>query len=190
MIEDYELWSGRELAHACVMQAPCMHGSHCAAAGLVDVEVLKMLFTAAQPPGIMCASELVPAGSRPLHLPASDRHAAGDAATPPWPSAQPELHAVEEGQGTHFIILTFSQQSRLHLVNKQAHVCQAALPAKGGEPAALDRLHHYLWGTDAVADYFNTRNGMLGADYSTKFSAWLVSRPARPSRGTAACLCL
>ena len=69
-------------------------------------------------------------------------------------------------------------------------VCQAALPAKGGEPAALDRLNHYLWGTDAVADYFNTRNGMLGADYSTKFSAWLVSCPAGPTQGPADCLCL
>ncbi len=30
---------------------------------------------------------------------------------------------------------------------------------KGGEAEALKRLHHYLWGSDAVADYFNTRNG-------------------------------
>ena len=39
---------------------------------------------------------------------------------------------------------------------------------------ALARLQHYLWGSDAIADYFNTRNGMLGPDYSTKFSAWLA----------------
>ncbi len=30
---------------------------------------------------------------------------------------------------------------------------------RGGEAEALKRLKHYLWGTDAVADYFNTRNG-------------------------------
>ena len=45
---------------------------------------------------------------------------------------------------------------------------------QGGETAALARLNHYLWGTDALATYFDTRNGMLGADYSTKFSPWLA----------------
>ena len=30
---------------------------------------------------------------------------------------------------------------------------------KGGEAEALKRLQHYLWSSDAVADYFNTRNG-------------------------------
>ncbi|XP_061166164.1 eIF-2-alpha kinase GCN2-like [Saccostrea echinata] len=44
----------------------------------------------------------------------------------------------------------------------------------GGESVALDRLHHYLWDTDAIATYKETRNGMLGADYSTKFSVWLA----------------
>lgn len=39
---------------------------------------------------------------------------------------------------------------------------------------ALQRLQYYLWDTDLVADYFNTRNGMLGGDYSTKFSPWLA----------------
>lgn len=44
---------------------------------------------------------------------------------------------------------------------------------KGGESVALARLKYYVWESEAVADYFNTRNGMLGADYSTKFSPWL-----------------
>ena len=52
---------------------------------------------------------------------------------------------------------------------------QAALNAKGGESAALERLKHYLWDTDCLASYFDTRNGMLGPDYSTKFSAWLAA---------------
>lgn len=42
----------------------------------------------------------------------------------------------------------------------------------GGESVAIDRLHHYLWETDAIATYKETRNGLLGADYSTKFSVW------------------
>ena len=29
----------------------------------------------------------------------------------------------------------------------------------GGETAGLARLQHYLWGSDAVATYFDTRNG-------------------------------
>lgn len=48
------------------------------------------------------------------------------------------------------------------------------LEFKGGETVALKRLHYYLWDSDLVADYFNTRNGMLGGDYSTKFSPWLA----------------
>ena len=51
---------------------------------------------------------------------------------------------------------------------------QAAIVFKGGETAALQRLKHYLWDTRCVSDYFNTRNGMLGPDYSTKFSPWLA----------------
>lgn len=42
----------------------------------------------------------------------------------------------------------------------------------GGESVAINRLHHYLWETDAIATYKETRNGLLGADYSTKFSVW------------------
>ncbi|KAF6262584.1 cryptochrome DASH1 [Scenedesmus sp. NREL 46B-D3] len=44
---------------------------------------------------------------------------------------------------------------------------------QGGEAGALARLHHYLWGSDLVATYFDVRNGMLGGDYSTKFAPWL-----------------
>ena len=51
---------------------------------------------------------------------------------------------------------------------------QPAIDFVGGEPAALARLQHYLWGTNAIADYFNTRNGMIKTDDSTKFSPWLA----------------
>ena len=57
---------------------------------------------------------------------------------------------------------------------------QAALPARGGETAALARLQHYLWGSDAARTYFDTRNGMLGPDFSTKFSPWLAAGCASP----------
>ena len=51
---------------------------------------------------------------------------------------------------------------------------QAALDFKGGETAALQRVKYYLWDSDLLADYFNIRNGMLGGDYSTKFSPWFA----------------
>jgi len=44
---------------------------------------------------------------------------------------------------------------------------------EGGESAALARLNYYLWDRDLLATYFDSRNGMLGGDYSTKFSSWL-----------------
>ena len=54
------------------------------------------------------------------------------------------------------------------------YLAQGVLNFHGGEQAALKRLHHYLWDTDAAATYFDTRNGMLGPDYSTKLSPWLA----------------
>lgn len=50
----------------------------------------------------------------------------------------------------------------------------SAFPFSGGETAALQRLKSYLWDTNAVAQYKETRNGLIGSDYSTKFSPWLA----------------
>jgi deoxyribodipyrimidine photo-lyase len=51
---------------------------------------------------------------------------------------------------------------------------RAVLPFQGGERRALERLRYYLWESDQVQKYKFTRNGMLGADYSSKFSPWLA----------------
>ena len=51
---------------------------------------------------------------------------------------------------------------------------------KGGENAALGRIHEYFWKTDQLKVYKETRNGMLGPDYSTKFSPWLASGSLSP----------
>lgn len=45
---------------------------------------------------------------------------------------------------------------------------------KGGERAGYERLKHYFSQTKAISNYKQTRNGLIGADYSTKFSAWLA----------------
>ncbi|WP_010179082.1 DASH family cryptochrome [Aquimarina agarilytica] len=51
----------------------------------------------------------------------------------------------------------------------------SAFPFKGGENAALDRLHNYIWVSKKISYYKKTRNGLLGSDYSSKFSAWLAN---------------
>ena len=51
---------------------------------------------------------------------------------------------------------------------------RGVMPFPGGEEAALKRLKHYLWDSDSLSTYFETRNGMLGADYSSKFAPWLA----------------
>lgn len=51
---------------------------------------------------------------------------------------------------------------------------RSAFPFKGGETAALQHLHSYFWDKDLAKTYKKTRNGLLGTDFSTKFSAWLA----------------
>lgn len=51
---------------------------------------------------------------------------------------------------------------------------RAVLPFTGGETAAIARLKDYFWTRDRLRIYKETRNGMVGADYSSKFSPWLA----------------
>ncbi len=51
---------------------------------------------------------------------------------------------------------------------------RAVLTFQGGETAGLARLQHYIWDADCLKDYKQTRNGMLGPNYSSKLSAWLA----------------
>ena len=39
---------------------------------------------------------------------------------------------------------------------------------------AWNRVEHYLWDTEKLSEYKETRNGLIGADYSSKFSPWLA----------------
>lgn len=50
----------------------------------------------------------------------------------------------------------------------------------GGESAALSRVYEYFWKKDLLKLYKETRNGMLGPDYSTKFSPWLATGSLSP----------
>lgn len=51
---------------------------------------------------------------------------------------------------------------------------RAVLQFKGGTMAGLERLNYYLWDTELLANYKQTRNGLIGGDYSSKFSPWLA----------------
>jgi len=52
---------------------------------------------------------------------------------------------------------------------------RAAIKFIGGETEAIKRLNHYFSETQCLSKYKETRNGMVGEDYSSKFSAWLAS---------------
>ena len=51
---------------------------------------------------------------------------------------------------------------------------RGVLNFKGGESEAIKRLEDYFWQSDCLRNYKETRNGMLGANYSSKFSPWLA----------------
>jgi deoxyribodipyrimidine photo-lyase len=51
---------------------------------------------------------------------------------------------------------------------------RAAIQFKGGETEAINRLNHYFFETKSLSTYKETRNGMVGSNYSSKFSAWLA----------------
>ncbi|WP_016990033.1 DASH family cryptochrome [Flavobacterium sp. ACAM 123] len=51
---------------------------------------------------------------------------------------------------------------------------RAAIQFKGGETAAMQRLNYYFYETKKLSVYKETRNGMVGEGYSSKFSAWLA----------------
>jgi deoxyribodipyrimidine photo-lyase len=86
---------------------------------------------------------------------------------PPFPSPQrlPALPAIEPGELPNLHQLGLEPPST---------DSRAVLPFQGGETAGLARLKEYIWTRDRLRVYKETRNGMVGADYSSKFSPWLA----------------
>ncbi|WP_373522106.1 DASH family cryptochrome [Aquiflexum sp.] len=58
--------------------------------------------------------------------------------------------------------------------SKTANSKLGVLDFKGGEDEGKKRLQEYFWEKDLLKTYKETRNGLLGADYSSKFSPWLA----------------
>ncbi|MEM9164720.1 MAG: DASH family cryptochrome, partial [Cyanobacteria bacterium P01_F01_bin.4] len=59
---------------------------------------------------------------------------------------------------------------------------RGVLQFQGGETAGFERMQHYFWQADCLRRYKETRNGMVGADYSSKFSPWLALGCLSPRR--------
>ena len=59
---------------------------------------------------------------------------------------------------------------------------RASIVFKGGEKEGLKRLNYYLFESALVKDYFNSRNGLLGGDYSSKLSPWLAQGCLSPKK--------
>ena len=51
---------------------------------------------------------------------------------------------------------------------------RAVMSFAGGETAGIARVEEYIWARDLLKSYKQTRNGLLGSDYSSKFSPWLA----------------
>jgi len=51
---------------------------------------------------------------------------------------------------------------------------QAGFEWKGGETEGLRQLRYYLWDSDLITNYKESRNELLGRDFSSKFSPWLA----------------
>ena len=51
---------------------------------------------------------------------------------------------------------------------------RAVLRFRGGATAAAERIDAYVWSGDRLKTYKKTRNGMVGADDSSKLSPWLA----------------
>merc|ERR1712176_1441676 len=70
--------------------------------------------------------------------------------------------------------LGYSTQEIQELEKEEGDSNRDGMKFIGGESHALHRVKDYIWDKDLLKVYFDTRNGMLGSDYSTKFSPWLA----------------
>ncbi|WP_369993689.1 DASH family cryptochrome [Winogradskyella sp.] len=69
---------------------------------------------------------------------------------------------------------TIPALSDLGFEDFKTHV-NSAFPFKGGETEAQNRLNEYFFETKKLGFYKKTRNGLVGVDYSSKFSPWLAN---------------
>ncbi len=57
---------------------------------------------------------------------------------------------------------------------------RSVIEFRGGSFEGQKRIKHYIWDTKSIDRYKYTRNGLIGSDYSGKFSAWLANGSLSP----------
>ncbi len=82
-------------------------------------------------------------------------------------SKQPDSNRIEN-------TTAIPSLSDLGFEDFQGHA-HSAFPFKGGQTEALNRLQDYFFNTKKLGFYKKTRNGLVGVDYSSKFSPWLAN---------------
>ena len=60
----------------------------------------------------------------------------------------------------------------LGFTNFETHP-NSAFPFEGGSRSGMQRIQYYFWETNKLSFYKQTRNGIMGIDYSSKLSSWL-----------------
>lgn len=51
---------------------------------------------------------------------------------------------------------------------------RSVISFRGGEEESLRRLHYFLWEKELADEFKESRDGLMGGDYSTKLSPWLA----------------
>ena len=67
-------------------------------------------------------------------------------------------------------------------LNEPKKHSNSVFPYQGGETAALQHLEYYFWKKELAKTYKNTRNELVGTDFSTKFSPWLAQGCISPKK--------
>ena len=93
--------------------------------------------------------------------------------------APTRLPALPDNANAYFATLPSLSQLGL---GEPLSVPGSAFPFSGGEPAGQAHLRDYLWLTQGVRQYQETRNGLIGSEYSSKFSPWLANGSLSPRR--------
>jgi len=115
----------------------------------------------------------VPDGFTPFKNKVESRSAVRQVIRPPGtlPPLPSDIAAMLDGKSLPGLAdLGYSADDILRAAGDKRGVMAFA----GGETAALARVREYIWTENCLKDYFDTRNGMLGANYSSKFSPWLA----------------
>ncbi|MFM8517424.1 MAG: DASH family cryptochrome [Nevskiaceae bacterium] len=73
-----------------------------------------------------------------------------------------------------------AEDLRIAHATAQQHDPRSAFHAEGGRSHALARIRHWFWDTDAIARYKQTRDGLQGADFSSRLSPWLALGAVSP----------